>query len=656
MIAAIVVAIAIAVAGYMRFGGSDDGDRKLSVAVADFQNQTNEAELDGLSGMLTTAMEQSKKLSVVTRSHMFDILKQMGKADVEKIDESVGKEICSKAGIGALVTASIRKLGKLYIIDLKVVDPTKNDYLFTAKEEGEGQESIPRMLDNLSEKTRAGLKEKTDEIRNSNADLAVVTTTNMEAYQHYFKGEEFLNKLDMEKAEAEFRKAVQLDSLFGLAWYRLAYTLSWTRVRENDALPKALSLMDRIPDKERYLLRGIAADRGQGYGEAIAILKEMEQRYPNDKEMLYNIGDWSYHDRDYATAIGYLTRTLTLDPTHERALQHLTWTYRETGQNALMRDAARRYVDAAFSKESFDLLTAAYKALGEYGEGIREFNTLRSAHPGMAFITRDIAEFQILSGDKGAARAELEALIAAGDSASMAEGVQGLQNLFILTGRYASSIDLMRKSVSRSLARGDTVIAANNLVGMGWINFQVAGSKDRAGKNLQEFDRLALPKSADAWIVRTILGILIDPGKDIDPEIARTPFLKTFIGMFALCGRGSCQEASQRADTLLRGGFQDDFRLFVRYWVADCFYRAGRYNDALSAINAGLSYRSVTGSGNYPPALVLQGKIQEAMGNRNDALATYAKFLTLWKDADADLAILIDVKKRVAALKAVSAN
>ncbi|HLB00236.1 MAG TPA: protein kinase, partial [Bacteroidota bacterium] len=354
MITAIVVAIALAVVAYMQFGPSDDGGGKLSIAVADFQNQTQEPELDGLSGMLTTAMEQSKKLSVVTRSHMFDILKQMGKADVDKIDESVGKEICSKAGIGALVTASIRKLGKLYIIDLKVVDPSKNDYLFTAKEEGEGQESIPRMLDNLSEKTRAGLKEKADEIKKSNADLAVVTTTNMEAYQYYFKGEELLNKLDMTKAEEEFRKAVALDSLFGLAWYRLAYVVNWSGARsgrDNDAMPKALALIDRIPEKERYLLHALAEDHGHGYGGAIGILKDMEKHYPNDKEMVYNVGDWSYHDNDLSTAVTYLNRTLEIDPTFERALQHLTWTYRETGQYDRMLDAARRYVQASLSNE-----------------------------------------------------------------------------------------------------------------------------------------------------------------------------------------------------------------------------------------------------------------------------------------------------------------
>ena len=46
------------------------------VAVADFDNQTGDEGLDGLSGMLITSLEQSRKLSVLTRSRMFDLLRR----------------------------------------------------------------------------------------------------------------------------------------------------------------------------------------------------------------------------------------------------------------------------------------------------------------------------------------------------------------------------------------------------------------------------------------------------------------------------------------------------------------------------------------------------------------------------------------------------
>ena len=56
---------------------------------------------------------------------MFDFLKQIGKSDVEIIDEKLGVEICRRADIGALVLASIRQFGELYSIDLKILDTSQ---------------------------------------------------------------------------------------------------------------------------------------------------------------------------------------------------------------------------------------------------------------------------------------------------------------------------------------------------------------------------------------------------------------------------------------------------------------------------------------------------------------------------------------------------
>ena len=95
-------------------------------------------------------------------------------------------------------------------------EPETGDYLFTTKEEGRGQESIPAMIDRLSEKTRIDMKEHQETIQLTSRDIADVTTTNLEAYQHYFRGEELINKVNMSEAQEEFEKAIALDSTFSL--------------------------------------------------------------------------------------------------------------------------------------------------------------------------------------------------------------------------------------------------------------------------------------------------------------------------------------------------------------------------------------------------------------------------------------------------------
>ncbi len=56
------------------------------------------------------------------------------------------------------------------------------------------------MIDRLSEKTRIDMKEQTETIQLASRDISDVTTTNLEAYQHYFIAEELMSRLDYKTA------------------------------------------------------------------------------------------------------------------------------------------------------------------------------------------------------------------------------------------------------------------------------------------------------------------------------------------------------------------------------------------------------------------------------------------------------------------------
>jgi tetratricopeptide (TPR) repeat protein len=131
--------------------------------------------------------------------------------------------------------------------------------------------------------------ENVSEIKASTTNVAEITSQNLEAYEHYFNGEEFIDKMKFELAKEEFKKAIKLDSTFGLAYYRLAYTVDWELNPQHSAeyITKAISYLNRIPEKERYLAHALATNIQEGRSAAIKVLDEMEKIYPNDKEMLY---------------------------------------------------------------------------------------------------------------------------------------------------------------------------------------------------------------------------------------------------------------------------------------------------------------------------------------------------------------------------------
>ncbi len=450
---------------------SENEYERIPIAVIDFINETNETELSGLSGMLITALEQSKRLSVLTRSRMFDILKQLKINEFERIDESLGRRICKEAKVNTLATATIRKFGNLYTIDFKVLNVDKNEYLFTSKEQGEGQESIPSMIDNLAENIRIGLRETVSEINASTTNVAEITSTNLEAYQHYFKGEEFIDKLDFDLAIEELKKAVKLDSTFGLAYYRLAYAVDWEMNPQHSAtyITKAISMLHRIPEKERYLARALATNIQEGRSAAIEVLVEMEKIYPNDKEMLYNIGDWSYHVGDLVKAKQYLEKVLSMDPVFIRALQHLTWTYRDMGLFENMFNAAKQYNSVSDSDESFNLVSDAYIELGRYEEGIQFIKHTRELHPERDYLTRLTAKFYVFQERYDEAEKELKTLIGKDKSqSSRLLGYSILANFYNYLGKSRESVKAFDYVIEYYWQQKDTSSAAYWQLGKGF--------------------------------------------------------------------------------------------------------------------------------------------------------------------------------------------
>ncbi|MFC1619691.1 adenylate/guanylate cyclase domain-containing protein [Candidatus Neomarinimicrobiota bacterium] len=667
----VVVGIAVAIFGYLFLTGQRlEADEPIPIAVVDFINGTSEPELDGLSGMLITALEQSHRLSVLTRSRMFDILRQLGDGEVEHIDERLGKDIARHAQLDVLIIASIRKLGELYIIDLKALEPDRDEYLFTAQEEGDGQEHIPGMLDKLAERTRIGLKEKLEQVQATNLKVATLTTPNLDAYQHYFQGEESINKLRFEDAQREFKRAIALDSTFGLAYYRLAYAISWNIGIEQVAMipiQKAFALMDRIPAKERYLVRAEKTKLEEGMAAGLTVLREMERTYPDDKEMMYNIGDWSYHIRDYQTTEEYLRKVLAIDPTFPRALQHLCWLYRDTGEYSRMRDAAQRYVDATHSEEASALLADALTLSGKPREGLALLEELSKKSSQPWTYLDAMAGINTLIGDYGQAETLLLRLIEEHQPpAANMRGYLQLAAFYPYLGRYRDAIRACDRYIEAAWMTKDTAWAATQqlhkaaLLWNGWRDFE--NSRKEVQETLPYQHRvnspyywgyLILMYSADhefALAESLIAEIFGDAGEH--------PAAASLYSVLA-SRRQDCDLAASYLETVMETT-QGFMKIYTLGELAECQLQTSRYNQAIKSLKAMQSITddplNMTAGVYYPKSYYSLGRAYEGLGQSDSAMVYYEKFLELWKDADEDLIDLIDAKARYEKLKAASAS
>ncbi len=395
--------------------------QRVPVAVADFQNGTSDPELNGLSGMLTTSLEQSKKLTVLTRSRLVDLLKQMGREVPERIDEPLAREVGKVAGVKALLLATVHRFDDLYIIEMRALDPATNEYLFTLKEDGKGKSSVPGMIDRLSARAREQLRERPADVA-SGRGVAEVTTASLPAYEHYFKGRQALDLARFDDARRELQAALQIDPGFALAHYQTAVLDAWTvkpgwsdeaSLKGVQAhIDTAVRLADRLPDKERIALMAWKATWEKRNDEAVRLRDEAAERWPQDKEAVFWAGDIRFHTGDTPAALPYFERALQLDPTYALAEQHTVLAYTALGRREELLALARRWAERARDATSYRALGRALLALDRRDEAIDAY-AKATASDGRFAYPLALAQYMAFNGRAHEAEADVRRALAA---------------------------------------------------------------------------------------------------------------------------------------------------------------------------------------------------------------------------------------------------
>ncbi len=393
----------------------------VTVAVADFVNETGEPELEGLSGMLITSLEQSKRLSVLTRSRMRDELRQMGRGDAPRIDETLAREVGRRLGTKALLLASIKRFDSTYAVEMRALDPTEDRYLFTVSERAASKAQVPELLDRVSTRARRGLREAADEVRSSRIQVGEAFTRNLEAYRHYFLGVDCMDRPSRtgtawHTCGDHFRRALEADPSFALAHYQLAFSSGMELSDANEArsqIEAAVLRADSVPAKERSLILAFKAYLDGRENEAMALYRQVLDRYSDDKRTLYLAGDLLHHQGDNEHAIPFMERAIAIDPTFEWALDHLATELVAVGNLERLSDHARRWEAMPSSPGALHALTRARFALGDADGALAAGRTLAGLGLGTEGV-RDVATVLFSAGDFRAAARELDDAVTAG--------------------------------------------------------------------------------------------------------------------------------------------------------------------------------------------------------------------------------------------------
>jgi len=433
------------------------------VVVISFKNQTGDPAYDYLQqaipNLLITSLEQSRFLRVIPWERVYDILKQMGKKDVDLIDEEIGYEICRLEGVEAIILGSYVKAGDMFATDVKVLDVQSKQLLKSASAKGEGVGSILQsQIDDLSRQISEHLLLTETKYHGTTLRIADMTTSSMEAYHFFLKGQDAYDKMYDEDARRFLEEAVGIDSTFAIAYLYLAWAHDGLRNIElrDRYYEKAKMYSNKASEKVRMYIEAHYAGRiDKNPQKRLKTLEEMAVKYPKEKRVYYRLG--LYYDglKQYDKAINALNKALQLDSQFGPALNMMAYVYGDLSDFEKADEYVRRYAAVLPGDANpFDSIAELYIRMGRTEEAMEKYKEAMAVKPDFGSQWR-MAYVCALEEKYQEAMEWIDAYISNSKSPGLKAGGYWWKGVYYyLAGNYINSLENFNRSVKLGVDSG----------------------------------------------------------------------------------------------------------------------------------------------------------------------------------------------------------
>ncbi len=573
-----------AVAGAVAWWRAGQPPGRPSVAVADVDNRTGDPALDGLTGLLGTALDQSLHLTVVSRNRLWEALGELGHGDAARIDETLARQVGRRLGVKALLLSTVHRFEDTYVLEVRALDPAEDRYLFTVSERVNGRHLVPELVDQVALRARRELAEPQAAVEAERRPVGDAVTRNLAAYQFYFSGLEcMIRRNDADRVCPEhFLRALEIDPDFALAHHQLAYLMGAEGADEAGALREnalAVARSDRAPPRERALILAYQAELEGRVEAAVATYTEAAARFPDDHEFHARAGYYLHRRRDWARALPFMRRAVALDPEQSDVARLLVAELVQLGHLDELRQYASSWERLPPAPARRALLVRAWFWLGDRARALAVARQISAAGGPAAHYEEAIIRFA--DGDFGAAHAALELDKAAGQDDAFVRA--GLIRSLEAQGRFREALARLPPEASpsrRALVHHTRAVmrAGQGHLEEAWREAQIALAADPA---------IAAPLATD-------LAVL-----------------------------GDLAHAATLAAGLAPGTLDAQVHAAVLAW------REGRLRDAVAALTALSATEPVPSWWGMPPSWAL-AQVAAAAGDDGAAVAAVDRLLSTW--------------------------
>ena len=611
--------------------------------LADFDNKTGDPVFDDtLRQGLSVELQQSPFLSLVSDRQVQQTLTLMGQPKDARLIPQIAQQVCERTGSVAVVEGSIASLGGQYVLGLRARNCNTGDVLGQEQTLAAKREDVLNALGQIGRKFRTGVGESLATVEQHSTPLAEATTSSVEALKAYSTGMKVALSSGNEAAIPFFRRAVEIDPKFAMAYANLG--LSYSGIGESvlsaESTTRAWQLRDRVSDRERFFI-DFAYDR-QVTGnleKAYQTLELWTQTYPrrgstvNPQDLFGGIS--THGTGRFQIAIAAAQEAIAADPNFAMAYGGLASSYFSTdhfseAQSTLQRASERKLEIPAFLVLRYQI--AVLK--GDQEEMDRAVSQAKGKRRAEHWMAHEEALALARSGRLQAAQRSSSRAVGLAlqegerDSAASYRAARAVWEG--LCGNAAEGIRSALAALELSKGR-DVEYAAGFALALSGDSSQ---SEALAGDLETRFPEDTFVKFTYAPVLRALAALRrAKPAESVDRlEIARP---------YELAANGLSFNGSYL------GG------LHSAYVRGEAFIGAQRYAEAAAEFQKILDHRGIVALDPIGALAHLQlARAYASLGDKAKAKAGYEAFLALWNDADRTNPILKSAKAEYARLQA----
>ena len=627
-IIALLLLVATASAFYLYKRSAHALTSRDTILLTDFVNTTGEPVFDGtLKQALAVQLGQTPFLNLFPDDRVRETLRFMGRSPDDRITRDVGREICERQGIKAMLTGSIASIGSHYNIILEAIDPRSGDAIARESIEAESKEKVLAALGTAASNLRKKLGESLSSIAKYDVNIEQATTSSLEALKAFTMANDERAKGRARESLTFYKRAVELDPNFAMAYARVGvfYINQEQMETAKPYLQKAYDLRDRVSERERLYITEKYYNYITGeIDKAVETLKTWSRLYPND-----------------------------FIPHNNLALDYqMLGNYEESLKEAL--EAARLAPNNITGREN---VVTSFLGLGRIDEAEQASKEIDKLNPDSIGAHNNRYLFSFFRRDQTTMDRELDWAKGKPEEVD-ALAIRGATAAYF--GKLKESEDLIKRVVEMLKTQNRAENASKELLGLAG-NQMVVGRCPEAKETTKS--ALALYRGqASLGLAALIYAACGDANQtqslvnQLRTTYATDTITTSIVGPIIQAAleknRGNLPEAIRLSESIRTYDRSLVTGLMNNYQRGMLYLEQRKGNEAAAEFKAIIDHPAIDA---FSPAHTLAhlcvGRAAALNGDTAGARKEYQDFFALWKDADPDLPILAQARKEYENLK-----